>query len=394
VIDRQATPAAETSGNPGGLMHGIFNAPDSLHARWFRTAALRTARLAAPALAQGRLPEIRWRCASSFPRTLDTIYGAGEQMCRRVAELTDNKFRIQLFQAGEIVPPLQCMDAVMDGTAEMGHDASFYHSGKHPAFSIFFAVPFGMTADEQLAWFRFSGGQELWDELNDQFGIVSFPAGQTACQSFGWFKKEITSMQDFTGLKMRIPGLGGELIKKVGGSAVVMPAGEIFAGLQSGAIDAAEFIGPLNDLSLGFHQVAKFCYGPGIQEPGGAVQLMVNKAKFQELPEDLQQVIRSACAEGYIDMKAEYDIRSGEAMAQLANEHGVQFMRLPNEVLQGLGNAAGELVQESMDSGDDLTKRVWQSYLSSRAMTMRTLRFNEQAFLNARTLEFTFPAAT
>jgi TRAP-type mannitol/chloroaromatic compound transport system substrate-binding protein len=201
-------------------------------------------------------------------------------------------------------------------------------------------------------------------------------------------------MADFTGLKMRIPGLGGELIKKVGGSAVLMPAGEIFAGLQSGAIDAAEFIGPLNDLALGFHQVAKFCYGPGIQEPGGNVQLMVNKAKFDELPADLQQIIKSCAAEGYIDMKTEYDIRSGEAMATLANEHGVQFMRLPNEVLQGLGNAAGELVAESMANGDDLTKRVWQSYLASRAMTMRTLRFNEQAFLNARTLEYNFPTAS
>ena len=354
-------------------------------------AAAAATTLAAPAIAQ---TVFEWRMVHSWPKNLPGVGAGAERLAERITRASGGRLKITPFAAGELVPALQCMDAVMDGTAEMGHDASFYHSGKHPAFSIFFAVPFGMTADEQLAWFRFGGGQELWDELNDQFGIVSFPAGQTACQSFGWFKKEITSMQDFTGLKMRIPGLGGELIKKVGGSAVVMPAGEIFAGLQSGAIDAAEFIGPLNDLALGFHQVAKFCYGPGIQEPGGAVQLMVNKAKFQELPEDLQQVIRSACAEGYIDMKAEYDIRSGEAMATLANDHGVQFMRLPNEVLQGLGNAAGELVQESMDTGDDLTKRVWASYLASRAMTMRTLRFNEQAFLNARTLEFTFPAAT
>jgi TRAP-type mannitol/chloroaromatic compound transport system substrate-binding protein len=354
-------------------------------------AAAATTTLAAPAIAQ---TVFEWRMVHSWPKGLPGVGAGAERLAERITRASGGRLNITTFAAGELVPALQCMDAVMDGTAEMGHDASFYHGGKHPAFSIFFAVPFGMTADEQLAWFRFGGGQELWDELNDQFGIVSFPAGQTACQSFGWFKKEITSMSDFTGLKMRIPGLGGELIKKVGGSAVVMPAGEIFAGLQSGAIDAAEFIGPLNDLSLGFHQVAKFCYGPGIQEPGGAVQLMVNKAKFQELPEDLQQVIRSACAEGYIDMKAEYDIRSGEAMATLANEHGVQFMRLPNEVLQGLGNAAGELVQESMDNGDDLTKRVWQSYLASRAMTMRTLRFNEQAFLNARTLEFTFPSAS
>jgi TRAP-type mannitol/chloroaromatic compound transport system substrate-binding protein len=351
--------------------------------------AAAAATLAAPAIAQ---TVYEWRMVNSWPKNLPGVGAGAERLAERITKASGGRLKITPFAAGELVPALQCMDAVMDGTAEMGHDASFYHVGKHPAFAIFFAVPFGMNADEQFAWMRFGGGQALWDELNDQFGIVSFMAGQTACQSFGWFKKEITSMQDFVGLKMRIPGLGGQLLGKVGGSAVLMPAGEIFAGLQSGAIDAAEFIGPLNDLALGFHQVAKYCYGPGIQEPGGNVQLMVNKAKYMELPEDLQQIIASCAAEGYIDMKSEYDIRSGEAMEVLANEHGVQFMRLPNEVLVGLGKAAGELVAESMASGDDITKRVWDSYLKARSMTMRTLRFNEQAFLNARTLEFDFPA--
>jgi TRAP-type mannitol/chloroaromatic compound transport system substrate-binding protein len=357
----------------------------------FGAAAAATTALAAPAIAQ---TVYEWRMVHSWPKNLPGVGAGAELLAQRITTASGGRLRVTPFAAGELVPALQCMDAVMDGTAEMGHDASFYHVGKHPAFAIFFAVPFGMTADEQFSWMRYGGGQQLWDELNGQFGIVSFTAGQTACQSFGWFKKEITSMQDFQGLKMRIPGLGGELIKKVGGSAVLMPAGEIFAGLQSGAIDAAEFIGPLNDLALGFHQVAKYCYGPGIQEPGGNVQLMVNAAKFAELPEDLQQVVRSCCAEGYIDMKSEYDIRSGEAMATLANDHGVKFMRLPNDVLAGLGAAAGELVQESMDTGDDFTKRVWQSYLASRALTMRALRFNEQAFLNARTLDFPFPTAS
>jgi TRAP-type mannitol/chloroaromatic compound transport system substrate-binding protein len=351
-------------------------------------AATAGATLAAPALAQGAM---EWRMVHSWPKNLPGAGAGADKLAARITAASGGRLTITPFAAGELVPALQCMDAVMDGTAEMGHDASFYHNGKHPAFSIFFAVPFGMTADEQFAWLAHGGGQALWDELNAQFGIVSFPAGQTACQSFGWFKKEITSVADFNGLKMRIPGLGGELLKKLGGSAVLMPAGEIFAGLQSGAIDAAEFIGPLNDLALGFHQVAKFCYGPGIQEPGGAFQLMVNKAKFDALPDDLKQIIRACCHEAYIDMKAEYDLRSGEAMATLANEHGVQFMRLPNDVLTAMGNAAGELVQESMDTGDDLTKRVWASYLPARAMTMRTLRFNEQAFLNARTLEYNFP---
>jgi TRAP-type mannitol/chloroaromatic compound transport system substrate-binding protein len=242
-----------------------------------------------------------------------------------------------------------------------------------------------------MAWYLHGGGKQLWDELNDRFGIVAMPAGQTANQSFGWFKKEINSPDDFKGLKMRIPGLGSKLIEKVGGSAVLLPAGEIFAALQSGAIDAAEFIGPTNDLALGFHQVAKICYGPGVQEPGGAVQLMVNKGKFQELPADLQEIIAAAAHAGHEDMKVEYDITSGATMEKLRTEHGVQFLRLNQDVLTALGKAAAEIVRESIESGDDYRRRVWGSYLAARANTMRFLRFNEQAFLNARTLPIDFP---
>jgi len=347
--------------------------------------------LAAPAIAQG---VIEWRMVHSWPKNLPGVGAGAERLAKRIETMSGGRMRIRVFAAGELVPALKCMDAVMDGTAEMGHDASFYHVGKHQAFAIFFAVPFGMTADEQSAWMLHGGGQALWDELNDRFGIVAFPAGQTSAQSFGWFKKEMNTAADFRGLKMRIPGLGGEVIKKMGGSAVLIPAGEIFAGLQSGAIDAAEFIGPLNDLALGFHQVAKICYGPGIQEPGGMVQAMVNKAKFQALPADLQEIIRAACHAGHEDMKVEYDIRSGETMEALRTQHGVRFLRLNNDVLAALGNAAGEVIQESMDKGDDVTKRIWRSYFASRERTMRFLRFNEQAFLNARTLQFKFPTMT
>jgi TRAP-type mannitol/chloroaromatic compound transport system substrate-binding protein len=283
------------------------------------------------------------------------------------------------------------MDAVMDGTAEMGHDASFYHVGKNPMLAAFFAVPFGMTADEQMAWLLHGGGQALWDEINEPFGILSFPAGQTACQSFGWFRQPIDSVEQFRGLKIRMPGLGGEMVKKLGATSVLLPGGEIFAALQSGAVDAAEFIGPVNDLPMGFHQVAKFSYGPGVQEPGGCVQLMVNKGKFLELPTDLQEIIRAASHAGHEDMKVEYDLLSGRAMEVLRVEHGVEFRRLDRAILEALGKAAGEVIQESYDTGNDLTRRIWNSYLASRADTMRFLRFNEQAFLNARTLDFPFP---
>lgn len=341
-----------------------------------------------PAIAQGT---IEWRMVTSWPKGLPGVGAGADRLAQRIEAMSGGRLKIQVFAAGELVPALKCMDAVMDGTAEMGHDASFYHVGKDPAFAIFFAVPFGMTADEQSAWLKFGGGQALWDELNDKFGIVAMPCGQTSAQSFGWFKKEIATPADFQGLKMRIPGLGGEVIKKMGGSAVLIAGGEIFSSLQSGAIDAAEFIGPLNDMSLGFHQVAKFCYGPGIQEPGGVVQLMVNKAKWESLPTDLQEIVRAAGLVGHEDMKVEYDLRSGETMEVLRTEHGVQFLRLNQEVLTALGKAAAEVVRESIDTGDDYRRRLWQSYLASREKTMRFLRFNEQAFLNARTLPIEFP---
>ncbi len=346
--------------------------------------------IAAPAIAQS---VIEWRMVHSWPKGLPGVGTGVERLADQIQQMSGGRLKIRVFAAGELVPALRCMDAVMDGTAEMGHDASFYHHGKSPMFSVFFAVPFGMTADEQAAWIYHGGGGPLWDELNARFGIVSFPAGQTACQSFGWFKKEMNSMADFNGLKMRIPGLGGELIKRVGGSAVLLPAGEIFAALQSGAIDAAEFIGPLNDLALGFHQVAKISYGPGIQEPGGMFQMMVNRAKYQALPTDLQMIIKVACERMHQDMKVDYDLRSGATMEVLRTQHQVRFLRLNNDVLTGLGNAAGELVQEMIDKGDDFTKRVFRSYLASRENTMRHLRFNEQAFLNARTLQFKYPTA-
>lgn len=352
------------------------------------TAAVATT-IAAPAIATGI---IEWRLVHSWPKGLPGAGTGVDRLAQRIEAMSGGRLKLNVFAAGELVPALRCMDAVMDGTAEMGHDASFYHHGKNPAFSIFFAVPFGMTAQEQIAWINFGGGAELWDELNKQFGIVAFPAGQTAAQSFGWFKREINSMEDFRGLKMRIPGLGGDLINRVGGSAVLLPGGEIFAGLQSGAIDAAEFIGPLNDLALGFHQVAKISYGPGVQEPGGMMQMMINRSRWETLPSDLQEIVKVACWQMHEDMKVEYDFGSGRTMEVLRTEHGVRFLRLEREVLEGLGKAAGELVQDMYDNGDDYMRRVWKSYFESREKTMRFLRFNEQAFLNARTLNFAFPA--
>lgn len=353
--------------------------------------AAATAPLAAPAIAQGI---IEWRLVHAWPKGLPGVGVGVERLANNIQTMSGGRLRLRVFAAGELVPALRCKDAVMDGTAEMGHDASFYHHGKHPAFSVFFAVPFGMTAQEQAAWIYHGGGQQLWDELNARFGIVAFPAGQTAAQSFGWFRREINSMQDFRGLKMRIPGLGSDLINRVGGSAVLLPAGEIFAALQRGAIDAAEFIGPLNDLAHGFHQVARISYGPGVQEPGGMFPMTVNKAKFDALPRDLQEIIRIACHAMHEDMKVDDDLGSGRTMEVLRVQHGVRFLRLNNDVVQGLGQAASAMVREYLESNDEYMRRLMRSYLASREHTMRFLQFNEQAFLNARTLDINWPTVT
>ena len=374
----------DTRNDPGKLGRRKFLAGSAL----IGAAAASSPAKPAPASRTTRL-----RRVASWAKALPGAGTGPERLAKTIEDMSGNRIKIKFFAAGELVPALKCMDAVMDGTADLGHDASFYHHGKSPAFSVFFAVPFGMTAQEQAAWVYHGGGWQLWDELNQKFGIISFPAGQTAAQSFGWFKKEINSMEDFKGLKMRIPGLGGELLKRVGGSAVLLPAGEIFSALQSGAIDAAEFIGPLNDLALGFHQVAKISYGPGVQEPGGMMQLMVNRKKYEALPKDLQMIIRIASQWMHEDMKVDYDIGSGRTMEVLRTQHNVRFLRLNNDVLAGLGNASGQLVQEMMDTGDDHMKRTLKSYLAARDNTMRFLRFNEQAFLNARTLQFKFPVA-
>lgn len=353
-------------------------------------AATTTTALSTPAISQNI---IELRLVHSWPKGLPGAGTGVDRLAANIQAMSGGRLRLRVFAAGELVPALRCMDAVMDGTADMGHDASFYHHGKHPAFSVFFAVPFGMTAQEQAAWIYHGGGWQLWDELNARFGIIAFPAGQTACQSFGWFKREINSMADFRGLKMRIPGLGGELIQRVGGSAVLLPGGEIFAALQSGAIDAGEFIGPLNDLALGFHQVAKISYGPGVQEPGGMFQMMVNRRRWDGLPDDLKAIIRIACNAMHEDMKVDYDLGSGRTMEVLRTQHGVRFLRLNNDVLTGLGNAAGDMVKEYAESSDEYMRRVMRSFLTSREHTMRFLRFNEQAFLNARTLNIRWPAA-
>jgi TRAP-type mannitol/chloroaromatic compound transport system substrate-binding protein len=316
---------------------------------------------------------------------------SAERLAKRIEAMSSGRLVVKVFAAGELVPALQCLDAVAGGTAEMGHDAAYYHVGKAPAAGFYTAVPFGMTATELEAWVGFGGGQELWDELYDQFGIQAFLAGNTGVQMGGWFRKEVKSVDDLKGLKFRMPGQGGQALAKLGVTVVTLPGGEIFANLQSGAIDGTEWVGPYNDLALGFYKVAKYYYWPGFHEPGSGLQCMVNKAKFTALAPDLQEIVKAACAAENGAVLAEFNGRSAPALKALIGEHGVQLRQFSKDLLIAFGNAAGEVMQEVRDEGDELTKRICASYFGFRGDIASWTRIADQAYANARLLEFKYP---
>src|SRR5229473_656570 len=268
-------------------------------------AAASTA-LAKPAIAQS-MPELKWRLTSSFPKSLDTIYGASEAFAKAVAEATDRKFQIQVFAAGEIVPGLQAADAVQSGTVEMCHTASYYYFGKDPTFTFGTSVPFGLNSRMQTAWMYFGGGNELMNDFYKKFNIYALPATNTGCQMGGWFRKEIKEVSDLKGLKFRIAGLAGTVLARLGVVAQQIAPGDIYTALEKGTIDAAEWVGPHDDEKLGFHKVAKYMHIPGVLELEANSSLYVNKAAWNALPANYQAIVRGACAYALMEMLAKYD---------------------------------------------------------------------------------------
>jgi TRAP-type mannitol/chloroaromatic compound transport system substrate-binding protein len=341
-----------------------------------------------PALAQER---IEWKMVTSWPKGLPGLDTGAQRLAQSIADLSDGRIVIQVFSAGELVPALGCFDAVADGTADMAHDASYYHLSKSPACGFYTAVPFGLTATELNAWVYFGGGQELWDELYEPFGLKAFLAGNTGCQMGGWFRKEINAVGDLAGLKFRMPGQGGQALSRLDVTVVTLPGGEIFANLQSGAIDGTEWVGPYNDLSLGFYKVAKYYYWPGFHEPGSGLQCTLGRAKYEALPNDLKQIVATACNRENDLMLAEFNGRSGAALASLVNEHGVELKQFPKEVLEAFGAASGEVMQEVYDSGDEITRKICESFFQFRRDIRRWTRVSDQAYTNARSLEFEYP---
>jgi TRAP-type mannitol/chloroaromatic compound transport system substrate-binding protein len=322
--------------------------------------------LATPAVAQGN---ITWRMVTTWPRNFPGLGTGAQRVADRITAASDGALTVEVFAAGEMVPALQSLDAVIDGSAEMSHGAAYYWQNKSVGLSFFTGVPFGMTSRELAAWVRYGGGQELWDEVYDQFGLQGFLSGDTGTQAGGWFANELTGTADIQGLRFRTPGLGGQVWQKMGASVTNLAGGEIFAALQSGALDAAEFVGPYNDRALGFHQVRKHYYTSSFNEPGLATEIVVDKAKYQALPANLQAIVRDVCQAEYDQVPSEFYANDPIALADMVQNHGViVHENWPEEIWQAGAVAAKELLTEILNSGDELTKKVAQSYVSNLNM--------------------------
>lgn len=330
-------------------------------------AGLAAAAVAAPAMAAE--PQIRWRLASSFPKSLDTIYGGAEVLANRVRELTDGKFDIRVFAAGEIVPGPQVLDAVTSSTVEMGHTCSYYFVGKNKAFAFDTALPFGLNMREQNAWMYYGGGDKLMAELFDQYKIVALPGGNTGAQMGGWFRKEINSLADLKGLKMRIPGLGGEVMAKLGAVPQTIPGGDIYPALEKGTIDATEWIGPYDDEKLGFYKIAKNYYYPGFWEPGPQISFYINKDQWAKLPKNYQAALKAAAAEANVGMMAQYDHKNPQALARLLKQ-GVKIHRFPKDVMAAAHKAAEEIYAEE-SAKNPLFKKIYTSWVAYRNTQVR-----------------------
>jgi TRAP-type mannitol/chloroaromatic compound transport system substrate-binding protein len=312
------------------------------------------AAVAAPAIAQS-MPELKWRMTSSFPKSLDTIYGAGEVFVKAVAEATDNKFQIQLFAAGEIVPGLQAADAVSNGTVEMCHTASYYYVGKDPTFAFGTAVPFGLNSRMQTAWLQVGGGGELMNEFYKKYNIIAFLAGNTGAQMGGWFRKEIKEPKDLSGLKMRIGGFAGQVLSKLGLVPQQIAGGDIYPALEKGTIDAAEWVGPYDDEKLGFQKVAKYYYYPGWWEGGPSLHNFVNIEKWNALPAAYKSIIKTASSLANETMQARYDAANPAALKRLVGG-GAELRPFTQPVLEACLKAANEVYAETSEKNADFKK--------------------------------------
>lgn len=319
--------------------------------------------LATPALAQGN-PKISWRLTSGFPKTLDTIFGAAEVFAKAVSEATEGNFQIQAFAAGEIVPMPEAVDAVSSGTVEMAHTASYYYWGKDPAYALGTAIPFGLNVRGMNAWYYHGGGMDLMNGFYAKQGLYGLPGGNTGAQMGGWWRKEINSLADLQGVKMRIGGMGGKVMEALGAVPQQIPGGDIYPSLERGAIDAAEWVGPYDDEKLGLNKVAPFYYYPGFWEGGPTLNFFINKAKWDELPANYKAVVSAAAAMANGDMMAKYDAKNPAALRSLV-AGGAQLRPYPDDVMTAGFEAANKLYADLSAANADF-KTIYESQVAFR----------------------------
>ena len=325
----------------------------------------------------------KWRLVTSWPKNYPGLGMAPEKIADLVQEMSNGQMQITVYGAGEQVPAFGVFDAVSSGSHQMGHSGGYFWKGKVPAAQFFTSVPFGLTADEINAWVNRGGGLELWREIYEPFNIYPIPAGNTGTQMFGWFNKEINSLEDVKGLKMRIPGIGGEVLKEAGGIPVTLPGGELFTALQTGVIDATEWVGPYNDLTFGFHQAAKYYYYPGWHEPGPMLELLINMDAWNSLPKHLQVIIETATKAVNQDTLDEYLARNNQALTELIEVHGVELRKLPDDVIEEFRAISNEILSELAEE-DEVIGKVYDSYTEFKNNVSEYHKISEDSFIEAR----------
>ncbi|AXO15046.1 MULTISPECIES: TRAP transporter substrate-binding protein [Thalassospira] len=341
---------------------------------------------AKPAIAQ----DVReWRMVTTWPKNFPGLGTGANLLAEYITKASEGRLKVTVFGAGEIVPAFEAIDAVGNGTVEMGHGAPYYWKGKVDATQYIAAMPFGLNAQEQNAWFQWGGGQELADKVYAELNCKFFPSGNTGTQMGGWFNKEMNTIDDYKGLKMRIPGLGGEVVKAAGANVVNLPGGEIPPALQSGAIDATEWVGPYNDLAFGLYKSAKYYYYPGWHEPATVLDNFINLDAWNALPDDLKAIVEQANRAVNQMVLSEFTARNVQALDTLRNKHGVDVRPFSDDILTGLGKLSGEVLRDLVSS-NPLSQEVFESLIAFRTQSIAWSKFSEAAFAQARVLPFKY----
>ncbi len=359
-----------------------------LHRRHFLTAlgAGAAGLAAAPFVSTARADEtITWKMVTSWPKNFPALGTGANDFAERIEKLSGGRMRVEVYGAGELVPALEVFDAVSSGTAQMGHSASYYWRGKVPAAQMFTAVPFGMTTQETNSWLYQGEGQALWDALYAKHNLKPFAVGNTGTQMGGWFKREVTSLADMQGLKLRLPGLAGEAMNGIGVTTLNMPGSEIFTSMQTGVLDAADWVGPYNDLAFGLHQVAHYYYTSAWNEPSAILEGTVNLDAWQALPDDLKVVVEEAARSANLAMIDEFTLRNAEALKTLVDEHGVKLRQFPDEVIEALYASSQEVLAKQTEADDD-SRRILESYRAFQDVVRPFSDVGEFAYLKTREL--------